>query len=66
MGRIHPVRLVVIGFILVLLGFVGPFLMVLGIVDTSFAFSFLSHAASVGGLFLGIIGTARYAGTRRE
>lgn len=66
MGRIHPVRLIVIGFILALFGFVGPYLMVLRIVETSFAFSFLSHAASVGGLFLGVVGTAMYAGTRRE
>ncbi len=66
MGRVHPLRLVVIGFILVLFGFVGPYLMVLGIVETSFALSFLSHAASVGGLFLGMIGTAMCAGARRE
>ena len=66
MGRIHPVRLILIGFLLVLFGFVGPFLMVLDIVETTFAFSFLSHAASVGGLLLGVIGTAMYAGARRK
>ena len=66
MGRIRPVRLIVIGFFLVLFGFVGPFLMVLGLVEASFALSFLSHAASVGGLFLGMIGTAMYAGARKK
>lgn len=66
MGRIRPVRLILIGFILVLFGFVGPLLMVIGIVEASFAFSFLSHAASVGGLFLGLVGTAMYAGARRK
>lgn len=66
MGRIAPVRLILIGFILVLFGFVGPLLMIIGIVETSFAFSFLSHAASVSGLFLGVVGTAMYAGTRRK
>lgn len=66
MGRIAPVRLILIGFILVLSGFVGPLLMIIGIVETSFAFSFLSHAASVSGLFLGVVGTAMYAGARRK
>jgi hypothetical protein len=65
-GRIHPLRLILIGFFLVLFGFVGPLLMVLGILETSFALSFLSHGASVGGLFLGLIGTAMYVGTRRK
>ncbi|MEA3375955.1 MAG: hypothetical protein U9R72_07135 [Chloroflexota bacterium] len=66
MGRIAPVRLILIGSILVLSGFVGPLLMIIGIVETSFAFSFLSHAASVSGLFLGVVGTAMYAGARRK
>lgn len=66
MGRIAPVRLILIGFILVLFGFVGPLLMIIGIVETSFAFSFFSHAASVSGLFLGVVGTAMYAGARRK
>jgi hypothetical protein len=44
----------------VLFGFVGPFLMVLNVIPSSFWFSFLSHAASVSGLFLGLIGAANY------
>ena len=66
MLRTRPLWLILIGFVLVLFGFVGPFLMVLGIVETSFAFSFLSHGASVSGLLLGVIGTAMYAGTRKR
>lgn len=66
MGRIRPVRLIVIGFFLVLFGFVGPLLMVAGIVEASFLFSFLSHAASVSGLFLGVIGAAMYTAARKE
>ncbi len=64
MRSTRPVRMILIGFILVLLGFVGPYLMVVGLVKTTFAFSFLSHIASVGGLFLGVVGTAMYAGSR--
>jgi len=66
MGRTRPVRLILIGFCLVLFGFVGPLLMVIGVVETSFAFSLLSHAASVSGLLLGLIGTAMYAGIRKK
>jgi hypothetical protein len=66
MGRTQPLRLILIGFFLVLFGFVGPFLMVLGIVEATFFFSFLSHAASVSGLFLGLIGTAMYVAARKK
>lgn len=66
MGRIRPARLILIGFFMVLFGFVGPLMMVVGIVEASFAFSFLSHTSSVGGLFLGLIGTAMYAAAGKK
>lgn len=66
MGRIRPFWLILTGFLLVLCGFVGPLLMVVGIVEASFAFSFLSHGASVSGLLLGLMGTAMYAGTGKR
>ena len=55
-----PRIIIAIGFVLVLLGFVLPFLMVLDIVPPNLALSFLSHGASVAGLFLGILGGALY------
>lgn len=60
MIRAHPNRIVILGFFLVLLGFVVPFLMVLQIIQAGFLLSFLSYAASIAGLFLGIIGAASY------
>lgn len=66
MGRVHPVKLILIGFLLVLFGFIGPFLMVIGVVEATLVLSFLSHAASVSGLFLGVIGTAMYAAARKK
>jgi hypothetical protein len=60
MMRTDPRALIVIGLVLVVLGFVMPFLMVLRIIEPSLALSFVSHAASVSGLFLGIIGSAMY------
>ncbi len=54
-----------IGLILILFGFVAPYLMVIDIVEASLWLCFLSHAASVSGLFLGFIGAAITAHTGR-
>jgi hypothetical protein len=54
----HPKKIILIGFFLVLFGFVTPFLMVIKIIESTFFLNFLSHAASTSGLFLGIIGAA--------
>lgn len=56
----------VLGFVLVLLGFVLPFLMVLRVIPSTIFLSFLSYAASVAGLFLGLIGAALYVRTYRK
>ncbi len=59
-------RLILIGFILVVVGVVLPFLMVMRIIETTFVLAFLSHGASVAGLFLGILGAASYIRKTRE
>lgn len=56
----HPRNIILLGLVLVLLGFVLPFLMVLRVVDPSFLLSFLSYGASITGLLLGLIGAAWY------
>jgi hypothetical protein len=66
MRQIIPTQMICLGFLLVLFGFVAPFLMTIGLVEPSFWLSFLSHAASVSGLFLGIIGSASYVRTNRR
>jgi hypothetical protein len=53
----NPWTLIGIGFVLVLLGFVLPVLMVIDIIKTSLLLSLLSHGASVSGLILGLVGT---------
>lgn len=62
----QPKWLIMIGFFLVLFGFVAPFLMVIGVVPSTFALNFASHGASVSGLFMGMIGVALYARTKRK
>lgn len=58
-------RLILIGFVLLVVGWVLPFLMVMRVIEPTFALAFLAHGASVGGLFLGIIGAATYIRNRR-
>lgn len=61
-----PRAILGLGFFLVLVGFVAPLLMVLHIVQPTYWLSFLSYAASFGGLMLGLIGAAWYAARMRR
>lgn len=54
-------QIIAIAFVLVVVGFLIPLFMVLGIIKASFLLSFLGYAASFTGLILGIIGTALYS-----
>lgn len=58
--------MILVGFLLVLLGFVLPFLMTLHIVTPTYFLSFLSWGSTVGGLFLGLIGAANYVGSQKK
>jgi len=64
---VNGLKLVWIGLGGVLLGVALPFLMVLDVIQPTFLLGFISFAASVGGLMLGIIGSAMAArGFRKE
>ena len=54
----HPEHLLAIAITLLLFGCIMPFLMVTQAVQSTFFLNFLSFAASVAGLLLGIIGIA--------
>jgi hypothetical protein len=58
MKGLPPVTTILVGFFLVLLGLVLAWLLVLGILPSTFLLNFLSYAASVTGLFLGLVGAA--------
>jgi len=53
-----------IGFAMVLVGAVAPFLMVSNVVPTSFALCFLSYGASVAGMMIALIASALKAETK--
>lgn len=66
MIRLSPVQIILLGFALVLIGWIIPFLMVIKIIPADFCLSFLSYGASVTGLFLGVIGAAFYVRGHRN
>jgi len=59
-------RLIVIGFFLVLAGAVLPFLIVIGLLESTFLLNFIAFFASTAGIFLGVIGTATYVGIKKR
>ena len=56
---------ILIGFVLVLLGAVLPFLIVMQILESTFFLNFFAFGASLVGLFLGLIGASQYVRERR-
>ena len=61
MIRLSSRTIIFIGFILVLLGFLLPLLMVMKVLESTFFLNFFSFAASLLGLFLGMMGAAQMA-----
>jgi len=59
-------RMIFIGFLMVLFGFVTPLLMVIKVVEASYLLGFLSYALSVAGLFMGVIGASQYVRVHRK
>ena len=61
-----PKKLLGIGFILVLLGAVIPFLIVIKILPSTFLLNIFAFGASVIGLFLGVLGTSGLYAKRKQ
>ena len=59
-------RMIFIGFLMVLFGFVTPLLMVIKVLEASYLLGFLSYALSVAGLFMGVIGASQYVRVHRK
>lgn len=65
MIRADPKKLIAIGFVFVLIGFVVPLLMTIRVIMPSFIWGFLSYGASVAGLLLGLVGAFTYTRIQR-
>jgi hypothetical protein len=66
MSTSRSLIIILIGFVLVLLGMVIPWLMVLHVLESTFFLNFFSFGASIAGLFLGIYGAAGYVRFNRK
>ena len=66
MIRLSPRAIIFIGFILVLLGFLLPLLMVVKVLESTYFLNFFSFTASLIGLFLGLMGSAQMAAEARR
>jgi len=66
MRSLSPVKIIVIGFILLLLGVVVPFFMVLQLLPKTFFLNFLSFTLQLVGMILGLVGTIQYVATHRK
>lgn len=59
-------RFILIGFVMVVVGAVLPFLIVMRILPSTFLLNFLSYGTSTVGIFLAVIGVAMYVGEKRR
>jgi hypothetical protein len=58
--------MVSLGLTLMLLGIILPFLMLIHALESTFFLNFFSWGASVGGMFLGVIGVATWVRTKSK
>ncbi|MCK4221597.1 MAG: hypothetical protein KAX25_01915 [Dehalococcoidia bacterium] len=56
----NPVRLIIIGLVLVLCGAILPFMMVIGVLPKTFVASALAYACSIAGAVTGLVGMVAY------
>jgi hypothetical protein len=66
MKPLSALNLMAAGFVLLLTGFLVPFLMVLRVLEPGFALTFLAHFSSLTGLLVALYGAIQYVSSRGE
>lgn len=66
LSHITPLWILLIGFSLLVLGFVLPVLMIMQVLESTFLLNFVSYGASFLGLMLGFIGSVLYVSRSRR
>jgi hypothetical protein len=61
-----PIQMIIIGFVLILLGALLPFLMVLDVFKSTFFLNFFAYGCQVIGVFIGLMGIFTYAKIKRN
>lgn len=63
---LSPTKMILIGFVLLVIGFVLPFAMVMRALESTLLLNFLAYLSSVVGLVLGLLGLILREGSRRR
>ena len=66
MNFFGSIQLMLLGFIMLLGGFALPFLMISQLLEPTFLLILLAYLSSVGGLVIGVIGSALYIRERQD
>ena len=66
MIHLSPGKMIVIGFIMLVVGVALPFVMVLRLVEPTLFLGFVSYLMSLFGLILGLLGVLQYGTARRR
>lgn len=66
MIKLSPLQLILLGFILLVIGFILPFLMVLQILESTLLLNFVAYLASLFGLIIGVIGIVTYTQAQKK
>ncbi len=63
---LSPLKMMVIGALLMIMGVVLPMLMILNMIETTFFLALLSYGSSLMGMFLAFYGLFTYVRIRRK
>lgn len=66
MIRLSPMRMILIGFVLLVIGFILPFAMVLRVLESTLLLNFFAYLSSIIGLVLGLLGLILHASSQRR
>ena len=66
MNHLSPLQLIILGFVLLVIGFILPFLMVLQLLESTLPLNFLAYLSSFFGLILGLIGIVTYSRSQKH
>jgi hypothetical protein len=66
MTELSPFQLVLLGFVLLVIGFIVPFLMVLQLLESTLLLNFVAYLASFLGLIIGLIGIVTHTRLHRK
>jgi hypothetical protein len=61
----NPIFLIILGFFMLLFGWVMPLLMLMHVLPSTFFLNFFSYIVSLVGLILGVVGVAFYVRLRK-